>query len=139
MRPNKIFVLNVILCLIFMCSIITNETKNLTDVQAQTTVGNTLYVGGSGPGNYTSIQDAINDANDGDTVFVYNGLYFEHIVIFKTIDLIGENRNTTIIDGGESGTVIRVSVDWVNITGFTVRKGDYDFSNAVMLLFILEM
>ena len=35
--------------------------------------GKTLYVGGSGEGNYTKIQDAINDSSDGDTVFVYNG------------------------------------------------------------------
>ena len=32
--------------------------------------GNTLYVGGSGPGNYSSIQDAIDNASDGDTVYV---------------------------------------------------------------------
>jgi len=38
--------------------------------------GNTLYVGGSGEGNYSSIQDAIDDASDGDTVFVYNGSYY---------------------------------------------------------------
>ena len=36
---------------------------------------NTLYVGGSGEGNYTKIQDAIDDASDGDIVFVYNGTY----------------------------------------------------------------
>ena len=34
--------------------------------------GNTLYVGGSGEGNYSKIQDAINGASDGDTVFVYD-------------------------------------------------------------------
>ena len=34
--------------------------------------GKTLYVGGSGEGNYTKIQDAIDDASDGDTVFVFN-------------------------------------------------------------------
>ena len=34
--------------------------------------GNTLYVGGLGPGNYTTIQAAIDDASDGDTVFVYD-------------------------------------------------------------------
>ncbi|MCK4416367.1 MAG: hypothetical protein KAU84_04365, partial [Thermoplasmatales archaeon] len=34
--------------------------------------GNILYVGGSGPGNYTKIQDAINAAWYGDTVFVYD-------------------------------------------------------------------
>ena len=61
--------------------------------------GNTLYVGGNGPGNYTSIQDAIDNASDGDTVFVYNGTYYENIVVDKSIDLIGEDRNTTIIDG----------------------------------------
>ena len=45
-------------------------------------IGNTLYVGGSGEGNYTKIQDAINNASDGDTVFVYNGTYYEmHIHI----------------------------------------------------------
>ena len=33
---------------------------------------NTLYVGGTGPGNYTSIQSAIDDAINGDTVFVYD-------------------------------------------------------------------
>ena len=36
--------------------------------------GNTLYVGGIGPDNYTSIQAAINDASDGDTIFVYEGI-----------------------------------------------------------------
>lgn len=35
--------------------------------------GDILYVGGSGPGNYSKIQDAIDDASKGDTVFVYNG------------------------------------------------------------------
>ncbi|NHJ39073.1 MAG: hypothetical protein FK731_03500, partial [Asgard group archaeon] len=34
--------------------------------------GNTLYVGGGGSNNYSSIQEAIDDAIDGDTVFVYD-------------------------------------------------------------------
>ena len=38
--------------------------------------GNILYVGGNGSGNYSKIQDAINDSVDGDTVFVYNGTYY---------------------------------------------------------------
>ena len=36
--------------------------------------GTWFYVGGNGPGNYTRIQDAIDDANNGDTVFVYEGI-----------------------------------------------------------------
>ena len=34
--------------------------------------GNTLYVGGLGPNNYTIIQEAIDNASDGDTIFVYD-------------------------------------------------------------------
>jgi hypothetical protein len=63
--------------------------------------GKILYVGGSGPNNYTSIQDALNEANEGDTIFVYNDSspYYENLIINKSIKLIGENRDTTIIDG----------------------------------------
>ena len=56
----------------------------------------TLYVGGGGPGNYTTIQIALDAASAGDTVFVYNGTYYENLVIKKNIALIGENKNTTI-------------------------------------------
>jgi nitrous oxidase accessory protein len=58
-----------------------------------------LYVGGSGPGNYTRIQDAINNSSNGDTVFVYHGNYTENIVINKSISVLGENKETTWIIG----------------------------------------
>lgn len=83
----------------------------------------TLYVGGAGPGNYTTIQVAIDDANPGDTVFVFNGTYLENIIVNKTISLQGEGSNTTIIDGNAAGDVVYVYSDWVNISGFTVRNG----------------
>jgi len=62
--------------------------------------GNTLYVGGTGEGNYTRIQDAINDANDGDTIFVYDDSspYEGFGISDKSVNLVGENKNTTIID-----------------------------------------
>jgi hypothetical protein len=64
-----------------------------------TSSGKWLYVGGSGPGNYTTIQSAINAARSGDTVFVYSGTYSGNIVVNKTINLIGEDKHTTIIEG----------------------------------------
>ena len=71
----------------------------------------TLYVGGSGPGNYTKIQDAIDDAFFGDTVFVYDDSspYYENLKISKSIELIGENRNTTIIDGNDKQDVVQIN------------------------------
>jgi len=87
-----------------------------------------LYVGGSGPNNYTAIQAAVNDASNGDTVFVYDDSspYYEKVVVNKTIDLIGENRDTTIIDGIGYEDVVYVSSDWVTISGFTIRNGGHE-------------
>ncbi|UCF12881.1 MAG: right-handed parallel beta-helix repeat-containing protein [Thermoplasmatales archaeon] len=82
---------------------------------------NTLYVGGSGPNNYTKIQDAIDNASDGDTVFVYNGTYFEHLRIITDIDLFGEDIEKTVIDGGEEGTVVKIGA-YVNLSGFKIRN-----------------
>ena len=82
----------------------------------------TIYVDDDGGANYTFIQDAINNSSDGDTIYVYSGLYFEHIIVNKSIILIGEDKNTTIIDGNHSGNVINISADLVTIRGFTIKN-----------------
>ena len=74
------------------------------------------------PDQYSTIQAAINHANDGDTVFVKAGTYYEHVVVNTTIALIGENRDTVIIDGGWTGVVVNITRNDVNMTGFTVRR-----------------
>jgi len=89
---------------------------------------NTLYVGGDGNGNYTNIQDAVDDAYNGDTVFVYSGTYYENIVISKTIRLIGEDKITTIIDGSRHNDVIFLSSYSVNISGFTIQNSGSGYS-----------
>jgi len=71
-----------------------------------------------------TVQEGIDNATAGDTVFVYNGTYTENVVVDKTIDLVGENRNNTILDGGGNGDVVRLLVGNVNISGFTVRNGE---------------
>ena len=88
--------------------------------------GNILYVGGSGEGNYTSIQAAIDDASDGDTVFVYDDSspYYEHIKVNARINLIGENKYTTVIDGeNKNGAVVKIKINSTSIKGFTIRNG----------------
>jgi len=83
--------------------------------------GNTLYVGGSGPDNYTSIQNAIDDASNGDIVYVFNGIYNESVNIDKSINVIGEDKHTTIIDGQEKRTrVVKLRVDGITFSGFSV-------------------
>jgi parallel beta-helix repeat protein len=87
--------------------------------------GTIRYVNMTGSdGAYTSIQDAINAADPGDTIFVYSGLYNENVVIDKSLDLVGEDVNTTVIQGWQFMDVVYVNVDWVNITGFFINNSD---------------
>ena len=72
------------------------------------------------PDNYSTIQSAINAAISGDTIFVHNGTYHEAVIVDKTVALVGENKETTIIDGLRSDTVIKVIADYVNITEFKI-------------------
>jgi len=71
---------------------------------------------------YETIQQAINAASVGDVIYVGNGLYNEHVIVNKTLSLIGENRFNTIIDGGDSGNVLFITADNVTVTGFTLQN-----------------
>ena len=87
--------------------------------------GNTYYVGGSGSGNYSSIQSAINAASDGDTVFVYDDSspYNEILDISKSISLIGENTDTTSIVASYNDVGIFIDADNIQLMGFTLVNG----------------
>lgn len=76
-----------------------------------------------GKGSYSTIQNAIDNASDDDTIFVYSGTYYENIDVNKSIELIGAGRETTFIDGNKSGDVIHISANWVNVSGFTIQNG----------------
>ena len=124
---NKGIVLGVVFLFVMMSftSISGNQINN--QINKLSFMGNTFYVGGSEPGNYSSIQDAINDANNGDTVYVYNGTYWGNIVVNKSINLIGECKDTTYIEWYSSiDVVINISADWVYISGFSIPWGEYN-------------
>lgn len=76
------------------------------------------------PENYSTIQEAIDNAEENSIIHVMSGTYNENLTITKTLSLIGENKYITIIDGGNNGTGILVQADKVTIQGFTVKNGD---------------
>lgn len=122
----KKWIFCVLICMLMMVtSIVPISATSLKKTSQSLNMGNILYVGGSGPGNYTKIQDAINNANQGDTVFVYDDSspYYENIVIEKSISIIGEMASTTQILGDESldGVIVNISADDVYISGFTIQ------------------
>jgi len=91
----------------------------------------TIYVDDSntqGPWNgsydfpYPTINDGLLHAGDGDTIYVFNGLYSETLIINKTIYLRGQEQQNTIIDGNNNGSVITVGTEQVYIQRFTIRN-----------------
>ncbi|UCF12723.1 MAG: hypothetical protein JSW06_00300 [Thermoplasmatales archaeon] len=116
---------------IFVCTLLITTALPVSGtimIERSSTVafnGNTIYVGGTGPNNYSTIQEGINAATNNDTVFVYDDSspYYENVNVNKPIELIGEDKDTTIINGRNLSPVIRISANWTTISGFTITNG----------------
>jgi len=84
----------------------------------------TWYVdddGGDGV-DFTKIQDAVNNASARDTIYVYDGVYNEHVTISASITLSGQSESGAVINGGGSGNCVQVSSADVAINGFTITN-----------------
>ncbi len=118
----------VLLCMLMTVSTIlpVSGTTVLEKTAQPLATGSILYVGGSGPNNYTKIQDAIDDAIDGDTVFVYadSSPYYERLQVDRSISLLGEEKHSTVIDGGviTNTSVLNISAESVVVQGFTIQN-----------------
>lgn len=94
--------------------------------------------------NYTTVQEAIDasETMDGHTIKVDSGTYYEHISIDKSITLVGEDNDATVIDGNGTGVltgllsaraVIALKADGIHVMNLTIRNaglnitlGQYD-------------
>jgi predicted enzyme related to lactoylglutathione lyase len=95
--------------------------------------GKIIYVDDDAPADFNNIQAAINDSNDGDTIIVTKGRYFENINFNgRNITLTSTEPNdpnvvaATIIDGSRNGSVVTFhSGEDANcvLNGFTITNG----------------
>lgn len=74
------------------------------------------------PEDCTTIQQAIDNAHPGDTIYVRNGTYRENLVLNKpNLTLLGENRDSTVIDG--SRFAVSIEADNIRVSGLTIGNG----------------
>lgn len=94
------------------------------------TAGATITVDDDGGADHTSIQKAIDDANDGDVIRVYEGTYEQRISIDKPLTIIGNGTTNTTIDGGGAGNVVTIKTDGVTISGFKIISSGSEWTDA---------
>jgi len=139
MKQNRITYSCISTIIIVFLVMITQLSPALSDLKLDQSIssaqnvfsnGQTFYVDDDntmGPWNGTLeypfqyIQDGVNIASDGDTVFVFSGLYYENIIVDKSIDLIGEDQDTAIIDGRAETFAVKLTADHVFLSGFKIQ------------------
>ncbi|PNX48746.1 MAG: hypothetical protein BV457_03105 [Thermoplasmata archaeon M9B1D] len=136
--------------IVFCFLVISSFTVVFLDVESRAS-GAEIYVdslyheypGGKSDGSaehpYTSINEAINLADEGDTIYVFGGLYDEHIVIDKKLKLWGSIENgPSIIDCTEVFLrhTVEINADYVEFQNFDIRDSDGDASPIGSLLCI---
>jgi parallel beta-helix repeat protein len=72
-----------------------------------------------------SIQDAINNASAGDTIYVHAGTYKENVVVGKQLSLVGIGMPT--VDASGNGSAIMVTADGCLIEGFNATGSGIDY------------
>lgn len=81
----------------------------------------TIYV----PRDYPHIQWAIDNATEEDTIMIESGVYRESIELDKQLRLISwDTDGRAVIDGGNNGDVVTISVDEVVIQGFKINNSN---------------
>jgi parallel beta-helix repeat protein len=108
------------------------DTSILISTSRPSTRGETIYVDDDAiyPGNgtflwpYHCIWQGVQNASSGDTVYVFNGTYYENIVVDKSVNIIGENREATIVNGSDTGKAFYVTANNVLIAHFTIENND---------------
>jgi len=96
----------------------------------------TIYV----PDDYAKIQWAVDNASDGDTIIVRDGIYYENVDVHKRLTIKSENRSANcIVQAANSDDhVFWIAADYVNISGFTIKGTDFSgvfiyYSNNVVV------
>jgi parallel beta-helix repeat protein len=140
-KKMRIFLILLIIIIVNISTEKTLETNQISNRrQYQTNIIETiksnnynyLFVGGTGPNNYTKIQDAIDNATDFDCIFVYdeNSPYREQILVNRPLTIIGENKNTTTIEGNNTAnaSVVTLKANSVIIKGFMIKNSNSRFN-----------
>jgi len=97
------------------------------------TTGNDTTGDGTQANPYQTIAKGITEVNPDGTVNVADGTYYEHLVIDKNLNLVGQSQENTILDGSNTGRPLTINTGaTVNISLFTIQNGVSSFSGGAI-------
>ncbi|MCI0438517.1 MAG: hypothetical protein L0177_05240 [Chloroflexi bacterium] len=80
-----------------------------------------------------SIQAAIDHANPGDTIQVAAGLYFENVIVDRSVSIAGAGASSTVVDGSGLDTVFTIfGGEVVELSGMTIQNGNGPFGGGIL-------
>lgn len=82
---------------------------------------------------YSTIQAAIDGAEDSDTILLSDGTYYENIII-DVPGLTITNASSPVIDGDGSGTVVLITANDVTLEGLTIQNSGTEDTDAGIFL-----
>ena len=123
MKKTRLLVIEILLFFSIFSFFLSQTTSE--DIASQT-----LYVGGQGAGNFTRIQDALENMTVGGTVYVFPGTYHETLKISKPVRLVGADTHSTVIDGDNESYVVTLAAGNSTLSGFTIIHSKHKFPFA---------
>jgi len=118
-RKNWFFILIFfILCLVLMISV----------DAADTYVSDSMGAGWYDATHVHTVQEGVDNASAGDTVFVWDGTYTENVTITKPLKIIGNGTDTVLVNTTEEGTCFYIqNTNDVYISDITIGMAELGF------------
>ncbi|HIH75357.1 MAG TPA: hypothetical protein HA306_09445 [Methanosarcina sp.] len=95
-----------------------------------------ITVGSDDNKDFSSIQEAVNSAKAGDTVYVYNGLYLENVYLDKEISvrsISGDPERNVVTAKNPGDHVFHVMANNVTISGFSINGANEPLKAGIYL------
>jgi parallel beta-helix repeat protein len=87
---------------------------------------------------FLSVQQAINEAENGSTIYVPVGIFYENVIVNKTVSLVGASGFSSIIDGSNNGTVVEVTSNGVVVRGFKLQNSGYGWTRHGIYVYMAD-
>ena len=138
----RLKILNLLVILFFICasfSLIIPTTKSIeNEIYVKSSYYG--YSDGSAEKPYKTIDEALGYAEEGDTIYIFSGLYQEDLEINKKVKIIGGiDEEETIIDNRyDRRYLVEINSDGVTIEGITFTDEDRSMTSPIGALLAIN-